>query len=85
MTVRCVEMDVTGKYAEQTLRLDVFGCERAADDLARVVNGQMISAMGRVTRGTFADKDGPEPEFCTKPADAIITARSRRPGQRRPS
>jgi single-strand DNA-binding protein len=78
-------MDVTGKDAEQTLWLDAHGIERAADDLARVEKGRMISAMGRVTRGTFAGKDGPEPEFWTRPADAIITARSRRPGQRRPS
>jgi len=77
-------VDVTGKDDEQqTLWLDVLAFGRAADDLARVEKGGMVSAMGRVTRGTYTAKDGTERESWTLLADAVITARSGRPGQRR--
>jgi single-strand DNA-binding protein len=84
MTSVRLAVDVTGRDEgdAQTLWVDVLGFGRAADDLARVEKGAMVSAMGKLTRGAYTGKDGTERESWTLLADAVLTARSGRPGSR---
>ncbi len=85
MTTCRLAVDVTGhnQADEQTLWVDLLAFGHQAEDLARVEKGQMVSAMGRVTRGTFTGRDGTERESWTLLADSVLTVRSARPGQRR--
>lgn len=79
-----VAVDVTGRDEsdQQTLWVDVLAFGQHAEQLAKLAKGDMISAMGRCTRGTYQAKDGTERESWTLLADAIVTARSGRPGGR---
>lgn len=83
-----VAVDVTGRDASEakTWWIDVLAFGRIADELERVEKGKFVSAMGRVTRGTYTTQAGIEREQWTLLADAIVTARTGRPGRRtRPS
>jgi len=85
MTTCRLAVDVTGRDSsdEQTIWIDVLGFGRAAEDLARVEKGSMVSAMGRATKGSYTAKDGTERENWTLLADAVLTARAGRPGARK--
>lgn len=87
MTTARLAVDVTGRDEsdQQTMWVDVLAFGRAADDLSRAEKGQFVSAMGKVTRGTFTTKDGTEREQWTLLADGIVTARTGRPGSRKPT
>ena len=85
MTTCRLAVDVTGQGEEQmTLWPDVLAFGRSAEVLAAVEKGQMVSAMGRVTMSRYTAKDGTEREQLSLLADTIVTARSGRPGGRRP-
>lgn len=85
MTTLRLAVDVTNRDAleQETLWVDALAFGRAADDLARVEKGQMVSAMGRVTRGQYTSKEGEVRERWSLLTETVITARSGRPGQRR--
>jgi len=85
MTTCRLAVDATGHNAEdqQTVWFDVLAFGRNAEALAAVEKGQMLSAMGRVTKSVYRAQDGSEREQLTLLADAIVTARSGRPGGRR--
>ncbi len=87
MTTCRLAVDATGHNADeqQTLWFDVLAFGRNAESLADVSKGQMVSAMGKVTRSVYTAKTGEEREQLTLLADAIVTARSGRPGGRRQS
>jgi single-strand DNA-binding protein len=84
MTSIRLAVDVTGRDESdaQTFWVDVLGFGRAADDLAAVAKGAMVSAMGKLTRGTYTGKDGTERESWSLLADSVLSARSGRPGAR---
>jgi single-strand DNA-binding protein len=87
MTTCRLAVDVTGRDESdpQTMWIDVLGFGRAAEDLARVEKGAMVSAMGRVTKGSYTAKDGETRETWALLADAVLTARAGRPGARKTS
>ena len=85
MTTLRLAVDVTNRDAlePETVWFNALAFGRAAEDLARVEKGQMVSAMGKVTRGQYTTQEGEVRESWSLLADAVITARSGRPGQRR--
>jgi len=84
MTTVRLAVDATGRDDEQmTIWFDVLAFGRNAEALAAVEKGQMVSAMGRVTKSVYRAQDGTEREQLTLLADAIVTARSGRPGGKR--
>jgi single-strand DNA-binding protein len=85
MATARVAVDVTGRDAtdEQTWWVDVLTFGAQCEQLMKLGKGDMVSAMGRCTRGTYTPAGGETRESWTLLADAIVTARSGRPGQRR--
>jgi single-strand DNA-binding protein len=66
----------------QWLTLVAFG--RVAEELAQVLKGETVSAIGRVEVNRWRTQDGQEREYLQLIADAIVTARSARPDGRKP-
>jgi len=64
--------------------LSVVGFGRQAEDLAKVEKGQTISAIGRLELTKWTGQDGEQREGLQLICDAVVTARSARPGGRRP-
>lgn len=62
----------------------IVGFGRVAEELARVEKGQTVSAIGRMELSRWTGQDGQARESLQLIADAIVTARSARPGGRRP-
>jgi single-strand DNA-binding protein len=85
MTTLRLAVDVTNRDAlePETVWFNALAFGRVAEDLARIEKGQMVSAMGKVTRGQYITQEGEVRESWSLLTDAIITARSGRPGQRR--
>ncbi|MCF7995357.1 MAG: single-stranded DNA-binding protein [Chromatiaceae bacterium] len=85
MTTLRLAVDVSNRDAieQETLWIDALAFGRAADDLARVEKGQMVSAMGKVVRGQYTSKEGEIRERWSLLTEAVITARTGRPGQHR--
>jgi single-strand DNA-binding protein len=85
MTVVRLAVNVTGRNAteEETLWLDVLGFGEQATELARVRKGESVSAIGPLTKGRYTTPTGEERESWSMIAEAIVTARSARPGQHR--
>ncbi len=85
MTSCRLAVDVTGKDQgdQETLWIDVLAFGQHAETLAKLGKGDMISAMGRCTRGQYTTQAGETRESWALLADAIVTARSGRPGQRK--
>jgi single-strand DNA-binding protein len=86
MATCSVAVDVAGKDAEpqtQWVNLLAFGYQ--ADALLRASKGEMLAAIGKMSRGSYTAKDGTEKEQWTLLADSIIVAKSARPtGRPRP-
>lgn len=85
MTTARLAVDVTGHGADEseTLWVDVLAFGANADTLAGCAKGEMLSAMGKLTRGRYTPQDGPERETWTLTADSLLTALSGRPGGRK--
>lgn len=58
---------------------------KVAETLARHKKGDLISASGRLKLNRWTDRDGGEHEQLQIVADAVVSARSVRPGGRRRS
>lgn len=71
----------SGKALTQWLTVVGFG--RVAEDLAKVRKGETLSAIGRVEINRWTAQDGQEREGLQLLADAVVTARSARPGGRK--
>lgn len=80
MVTASLAVDVAGKDAEpQTLWVSILAFGSASEALLRAQKGQMLSAMGRLTRGSYTDRNGAERESWTLLADSVVTATSARP------
>jgi single-strand DNA-binding protein len=85
MAAASVAVDVTawnaGEPATVWLSLLAFG--PAADELLRAAKGQMVAAIGKLTRGTYTAKDGTEREQWNLTAETVLTAKSATPAGKR--
>lgn len=80
MTTASVAVDVAGRDAEpSTLWVSILAFGTVSETLLRASKGQMVSAMGRLTRGAYTGRDGIERESWTMLADSVLTAASARP------
>jgi single-strand DNA-binding protein len=77
MTAVRVAVEV-GKDAEdqQTLWCDILAFGRNADELARLSKGAIVSAIGRMTRSTWTDRDGNEREQWALVADGLLSTKT---------
>lgn len=80
-----VAVDCSGWNAEdaETVWISVLAFGKVAETLARAAKGESLTAQGKLTRGRYTGKDGQERESWTLTADAVLTLRSARPGQRK--
>ena len=80
MATASVAVDISGKDAEpQTLWVSVLGFGAASEALLRSSRGEMVSVIGRLSRGTFTGRDGSVRETWSMLADTVLTASSSRP------
>lgn len=63
------------------LSLAAFG--KTADDLLRHSKGDLLAVMGQMTKRRFTDHEGQERESWSVTCDAIVSARTVRPGGKR--
>ena len=71
--------------ATETLWLRVTAFGRVAESLAQHAKGDPVSASGRLQFSRWTDRDGDEREQWAIVADALVSARTVRPGGRRKS
>ena len=71
--------------ATETLWLRVTAFGRVAQDLAGHAKGDPVSVSGRLQFSRWTDRDGDEREQWAIVADALVSARTVRPGGRRQS
>ena len=68
---------------QETLWIDLLAFGQQADALLALAKGQMVSSIGRLTKGRYiVQSTGEEREQLTLVAEAIITAKSSRPKTR---
>ncbi len=65
---------------EETVWFSLAAFGRAAETLARHAKGDLIAAMGPLHRTRFTGRDGQEREGWSLNVDAIVSARTVRPG-----
>jgi single-strand DNA-binding protein len=83
MATCSVAVDVAGHAAEPaTLWVSVLAFGQVAEALLRAEKGQMLAAMGRLSRGEYTSKTGEVREQWTLVAESVVTAKSARPGRR---
>ena len=84
MALASVAVDVTGQRTEdgdsETLWVSLMAFGHQCEALLRAEKGQMVAAIGKLTRGRYTGKDGTERESWTLLAESVITAKSARPG-----
>jgi len=84
MALANLAVDVTGQRAEDGdfetmwISLMVFGGQ--VDALLKARKGEMVAAIGKLTRSHYTGKDGTERESWTLLAESVVTAKSARPG-----
>lgn len=80
MTTCSVAVDVTAKDAEPTtLWVSILAFGGAAEDLLGARKGQMMAAMGRLSRGQYTTAAGEVRENWTLLADSVVSAASAKP------
>lgn len=81
MATASVVVDVTARNSEepasQWFNLLAFGA--AADELLRAQKGQMIAALGKLTRGEYTTKAGEVREQWSLMADSVVTVKFAKP------
>ena len=81
MTTVPVAVDVAGKDAEpRTMWVSVLAFGGQAEVLLRASKGQMLAAMGRLSRAEYTTQAGETREQWTMLAESAVTAKSARPG-----
>jgi len=88
MTTVSVAVDVAPWNADEpaTLWVSVLAFGTQAEALLRASKGQMLAAMGKLTRGAYTTGTGEVREQWSLLADSIVTSKSAKPtGGRRPT
>jgi single-strand DNA-binding protein len=82
-----VAVDVAGHGTTdpETIWIGVMAFNRVADTLARASKGEMMTAMGKLTKSRYVARDGTERESWSLLADAVLVAKSARPSGRKAS
>ncbi|MCK7578901.1 MAG: single-stranded DNA-binding protein [Chromatiales bacterium] len=84
MALANLAVDVTGQRAEdgdsETLWVSVMAFGNQVDALLKARKGEMVAAIGKLTRSRYTGRDDTERESWTLLAESIITAKSARPG-----
>jgi single-strand DNA-binding protein len=83
MTTASIAVDVGREPGQETLWVSVMCFGTLADALQRHQSGDMIAAMGKLTRSHYTATDGTERESWSLMAEALHSSRTVRPGQRR--
>lgn len=78
-----IAVDVGREPGQETLWVSVMCFGTLADTLQRHQSGDMIAAMGKLTRSRYTGTDGAERESWSLMADSLHSSRTVRPGQRR--
>jgi len=79
-----VAVDVShGDGPHETKSISVIAFGKAAADIARHVKGDLVAAIGQLTRSRFTGRDGVERAGWSLAVEAIVSARTVRPGGRR--
>jgi single-strand DNA-binding protein len=81
MTTVHLAVDVTGRDAEEqeTLWIGLLAFGTAAGELLRASKGEMVAAMGRMTRGVYTPANGEQRESWSMLADSVVVAKSAKP------
>jgi single-strand DNA-binding protein len=82
MCTASLAVDVGREPGQETLWVSIMAFGALADALQRHQAGDMISAMGKLTRGRYTGQDGQERESWSLLADALHSSRTVRPGRR---
>jgi single-stranded DNA-binding protein len=77
-----VDVNCPGE-AEETEWFSLIGFGKAADELARHGKGDLLAIMGTLTRSRFIGLDGVERSGWSLTVEALLSARTERPGGRR--
>lgn len=89
MATCSMAVDITPHNAEEqeTLWVSVLTFGQVAETLLRAEKGQMVAAIGRMTKGQYTAKTGEIKEQWTLLAESVITAKTARPqgNARRPA
>ena len=80
MASASVAVDVSPRDNEATLWVRVVAFGRLAEQLAKHVKGDTIAASGRLELSRWTAADGTERESWNLIADALVSARTVRPG-----
>ncbi|MBK1656509.1 single-stranded DNA-binding protein [Allochromatium vinosum] len=84
MALASVAVDVTGQRTEdgdsETLWVSLMAFGHQCEALLRAEKGQMVAAIGKLTRSHYTGRDDIERESWTLLAESVITAKSARPG-----
>jgi single-strand DNA-binding protein len=64
---------------QETVWIDLLAFGTNAEALLALAKGEMVSAVGRLTKGRYTTKLGEEREQFTLLADSLVTARTARP------
>ena len=83
MAVASLAVDIAREEETGPLWLGIVAFERKATELMRHAKGECLSVYGRVQRNTYTTRDGAAREQLQIVADAIVSARTVRPGNAR--
>ncbi|WP_295885430.1 single-stranded DNA-binding protein [uncultured Thiohalocapsa sp.] len=83
MTAASVAVDVSQRDQESTLWVRVIAFGKLADQLAKHAKGETLSASGRLELSKWTAEDGTARESWQLIADALVSARTVRPGSAR--
>jgi single-strand DNA-binding protein len=83
MCTASIAVDVGREPGTETLWVSVMCFGALAETLGQHQAGDMIAAMGKLTRGRYTGQDGQERESWSLLADALHSSRTVRPGRRR--
>lgn len=83
MTTATIAVDVTGQGEPETLWVSILAFGQQAEALLRAEKGQMLAAIGKLTRGSYTTPDGEVREQWALLAESIVTATAARSGPRR--
>jgi single-strand DNA-binding protein len=80
-------VDVTGQRTEdgdaETLWVSLMAFGHQCEALLKARKGEMVAAIGKLTRSRYTGRDDVERESWTLLAESVVTTKSARPGVRK--